>query len=74
MQTFEADKILDESYNAKGIKIYLIKWVGHDISEATWEPHSIFVKIDVPIALKRLILKVLSKKGVSNKSILEVLK
>jgi hypothetical protein len=40
MQTFEVDKILDESYNAKGIKIYLIKWVGHDISEATWEPHS----------------------------------
>lgn len=34
----EVDKILDVSYNAEGIKIYLIKWAGHDIHQATWEP------------------------------------
>ena len=35
---YEVEEILDKKRSDKGEEIYLVKWVGYDERQATWEP------------------------------------
>lgn len=38
MSEYEVEKVVDSRLNKKGKMEYLIKWVGYDSSQNTWEP------------------------------------
>ena len=41
---FEVEEILDKKKGEKGEDLYLVKWVGYDAKQSTWEPRKNLLK------------------------------
>lgn len=63
IEEYTVEKIIDSRINERGVKEYLLKWIGYDDKDNTWEPEE---NLDCPSLIKQYEMDKMAKEKERN--------